>query len=71
MLGTFLYFKTNELINKCNFFFFCRCLVAKLRRLEKEIFLLKKEEDWQNEELLSSEIRNLEIQVKKCVFKIY
>jgi hypothetical protein len=44
-----------------------RCLVAKLRRLEKEIFLLKKEEDWQNEELLSSEIRSLEKQVSKKI----
>ncbi|XP_022178741.1 protein KIAA0100 isoform X2 [Myzus persicae] len=42
-----------------------RCLVAKLRRLEKEIFLLKKEEDWQNEELLSSEIRSLEKQMNE------
>lgn len=49
-------------MNNC-FFSFHRCLVAKLRRLEKEIFLLKKEEDWQNEELLSSKIRNLEKQV--------
>jgi len=40
-------------------------LVAQLRRLEKEIFLLKKEEDWQNDELLSSEIRSLEKQVRK------
>jgi len=35
--------------------------------LEKEIFLLKKEDDWQNEELLSSEIRSLEKQVKKML----
>lgn len=45
--------------------YYFRCLVAKLRRLEKEIFLLKKEEDWQNEESLSSEIRSLEKQVTK------
>ncbi|XP_050545881.1 protein KIAA0100 isoform X3 [Daktulosphaira vitifoliae] len=42
-----------------------RCLVAKLRRLEKEIFLLKKEEDWQNDEFLSNEIKNLENQINE------
>lgn len=42
-------------------------MVSKLRRLEKEIFLLKKEEDWQNEEELSSEIKSLEKQVKKNI----
>jgi hypothetical protein len=59
-----------KIMSKLNLFdnFFYRCLVAKLRRLEKEIFLLKKEEYWQNEELLSSEIRSLEKQVRKWFF---
>lgn len=56
----FLYLKNNR-IKKI---VLPRSLVSKLRRLEKEIFLLKKEEDWQNEEELSSEIRSLEKQVK-------
>lgn len=56
----FLYFKNNRIKKNV----LPRCLVSKLRRLEKEIFLLKKEEDWQNEEELSSEIRSLEKQVK-------
>lgn len=57
-------------MSKLNVFgnFFYRCLVAKLRRLEKEIFLLKKEEYWQNEELLSPEIRSLEKQVRKWFY---
>lgn len=45
-------------------------MVAKLRRLEKEIFLLKKGEDWKNDELLSSEIRNLEKQVIIMTFNL-